>query len=199
MLSLIKHRVNKITELSNLAPGLGAEIDLRSSQGQIILSHDPFQTGDSFADYLKIWAAKKTRGTLILNPKEDQIESQALVLLNECGVTDFFFLDLTIPTTVKLAVREKMGKVAVRVSDYEPVSGALKFKGLAQWIWLDCFAGLPPPPDVISALRGNFKLCLVSPELHGYPSTFLPAFLELAQQADAVCTKVPEAWKGKES
>ena len=195
MLRIIKHRVNMINQLQNLAPGLGAEVDLRSNQGEIILSHDPFLTGDLFADYLKIWASKNNRGTLVLNSKEDQLENRAMELMKKFGITDYFFLDLTTPTNVKLAIREKMEKLAVRVSEYEPIEGALKFLGAAEWVWLDCFSGLPPTPDVITALKGKFRLCLVSPELHGHPRTQLPAFLDLAGKVDAVCTKDPESWK----
>ena len=55
-MEIIKHRINRITELNKLKPSLGAEIDLRSSRGDIILHHDPHQFGDRFRDFIKVWA-----------------------------------------------------------------------------------------------------------------------------------------------
>ncbi len=195
MPSFIKHRINTIAELNALLPGIGAEIDLRTFQNEIILRHDPYGTGDRLADYLDVWASKKDRGTLILNTKEDQLEPRALELLHARGISDFFFLDTTIPSTVKLALKEKMPKIAIRVSDYEPVEAALKFAGLAEWIWLDCFAAKPPSSVTLAALKGKFRLCLVSPELHAHPKELWGPFYAVTSQVDAVCTKDPQAWK----
>ena len=196
MPTLIKHRVNTIAELQILPPKLGAEIDLRSHAKKIILSHDPYQPGDLLSTYLQLWSANQQRGTLVLNTKEDGLETDALVLLKKNGITDFFFLDLSLPTTVKLAARQKMEKVAVRVSEYEPPEAALKFATLAQWVWLDCFSPRPPQAEVIATLRGKFKICLVSPELQSHPPGLLPEFLKLAAQVDAICTKAPHSWQG---
>src|SRR5688572_3880745 len=195
MPSYIKHRINKLSELHELGPGLGAEIDLRTYQDEIILRHDPFGTGDRLEDYLKVWASKKDRGTLILNTKEDQLEPKALELLKREKITDFFFLDTSLPSTVKLAIKEKMPKLAIRVSDYEPVEAAMKFAGRANWIWLDCFSGKPPTAATLSALNGIFRLCLVSPELHAFPPETRGEFYKIAREVDAVCTKDPDGWK----
>ncbi len=195
MPSFIKHRINTIAEVNELGPGLGAEIDLRTYLNEIILRHDPYGTGDSLAGYLKAWAKKKDRGTLILNTKEDQLEAKALEMLRHENITDFFFLDTTLPSTVKLAVREKMPKLAIRVSEYEPPEAALKFAGLADWVWLDCFSGTPPSRATLAALKAKFRLCLVSPELHAYPKEIWGPFYEIASDVDAVCTKDPQSWK----
>ncbi len=195
MPSFIKHRINTIAELNELGPGLGAEIDLRTYREEIILRHDPYGTGDTLGAYLKIWATKKDRGTLILNTKEDQLEPEALALLRANNITNFFFLDTTIPSTVKLAVREKMPKLAIRVSEYEPAEVALKFSGLADWVWLDCFNGKPPSNATLSTLKGKFRLCLVSPELHAYPKENWGPFYQIGRDVDAVCTKDPQSWK----
>jgi hypothetical protein len=186
--------VNTLEDLAALAPGLGAEIDLRTRGDEIVLNHEAFADGLPFAAFLSAWVAGPARGTLILNPKEDGLEGRAVARAEAAGVTDFFFLDLTIPTTVRMAVREGFRRIAIRVSEYEPAEAALRFAGLADWAWLDCFDGVPAPDAVVDALAGRFRICLVSPELEGYPRDRIAAFLPLAARADAVCTKFPSDW-----
>ena len=82
-----------------------------------------------------------------------------------------------------------------RVSEYEPVGTAERFAGLADWIWLDCFDGMAPSPEIVHHLKKSFKVCLVSPELQGYPSDQINQFLPLKSVVDAVCTKVPDRWR----
>lgn len=192
---IIRHRVNDLRDLGDLPAGLGAEIDLRSRGSHIVLSHDPFSSGETLEAFLAAWAAGPARGPLILNVKEDNLDGAALGLLEAHGVTDFFFLDLPGPALVRLAIRERVRKVAVRVSRYEPVEAALVFEGLAEWAWLDCFEGEPPRRDVVEALRGKFRLCAVSPELHARPSDEIERFRWLAGHVDAVCTKHPALWR----
>ncbi len=196
MLKIIRHRVNTVKELAALAPGLGAEIDLRSRGEDIVLNHEPFAEGDKFSDFLKVWVMAK-RGTLILNPKEDGLERRVLEALAALKIEDFFFLDLPHPTIVRLTVKEAVGQVAVRVSEYELVESALKLEKKADWVWLDCFSGQPPSPQVMAALKGKFRLCLVSPELHAFSKETIAAFLHLTPELDAVCTKHPDAWTTK--
>lgn len=193
MLKIIRHRVNTVKELAALPPGLGAEIDLRSRGEEIVLNHEPFQEGDKLGDFLKLWVMAK-RGTLILNPKEDGLERRVLADLAALKIEDFFFLDLPLPTIVRLTVKEHQPKVAVRVSEYEHVDSALTLETKADWIWLDCFSGRPPARAVVTLLKGKFRLCLVSPELHGFGQETIAPFLALAPDVDAVCTKHPDAW-----
>lgn len=193
MMRLIRHRVNTLRELAQLAPGLGAEIDLRSFGEDIVLNHEPFQPGDKLSEFLKVWSMAK-RGTLILNPKEDGLEKWVIPALAAHKVEDYFFLDLPHPTIVRLTVKEGQPKVALRVSAYETVESALTLAGKADWVWLDCFSGQPLSRDVIGALKGKFKLCAVSPELHAFPKENIAAFLPLVPDLDAVCTKHPDMW-----
>lgn len=195
MIRLIRHRVNTLKELAQLTPGLGAEVDLRSRGEEIVLNHEPFQDGDKLADFLKLWTMAK-RGTLILNPKEDGLEKWVIAALAAHKIEDYFFLDLPHPTIVRLTVKEGQPKVALRVSAYETVDSALTLAGKAGWVWLDCFDGKPPSAQVIAALKGKFKLCAVSPELHAFPKENIAAFLPLVPTLDAVCTKHPDLWSG---
>lgn len=195
-MDIIRHRVNLLSDLNQLPEGMGAEIDLRSFGEQIILNHEPFMPGALFGDFLDGWV-KKERGVLILNPKEDGLESQILSLLQQFDVSNFFFLDLTLPTIVRLAVKQGISKIAVRVSEYEPIEGVLKLEGKVEWVWVDSFSGEPTDPILLETLKGKFKTCLVSPELQGFSPDLIPKFRSLIPNISAVCTKHPDRWGWK--
>jgi hypothetical protein len=193
-MKFIRHRVNAISQLPALKPGWGAEIDLRSRGNKIVLCHDPFTDGDGLELFLQQWKAGANRGTLILNPKEDGLEGMVLERLRTHAIEDFFFLDLPLPTVVKLAVRQGMPKVAIRVSEHELLDSALTLAGRVDWAWVDCFSGNPPAIDLIAKLSQSFRVCLVSPELQAFPPAAIERFLPLRSHAAAVCTKHPELW-----
>ena len=193
-MQVIRHRVNTLDGIRGLAPGLGAEVDLRSDADGILLAHDPFVPGDRLDVFLDRWADGTPRGTLVLNPKEDGLERVVMDALAFRGIEDWFMLDLPLPTLVRLAVREGMPRVAVRVSEWEPVEAALAFRGLAKWAWLDSFSGEAPSRETVRALARAFRVCLVSPELQGFPPARIDAFLPLSPDLAAVCTKHPETW-----
>ena len=50
---IIKHRVNSIKGIETTPIDFGVEIDVRSERKELILSHDPFKTGDKLKDWLK--------------------------------------------------------------------------------------------------------------------------------------------------
>ena len=45
-MQIIRHRINHLAELAVLDRRWGAEIDIRSRNGRLILSHDPYKNGD---------------------------------------------------------------------------------------------------------------------------------------------------------
>lgn len=190
---IIRHRVNSRTELDRTDPGLGVEFDVRSRGGRLILAHDPGVDGEDLEPFLE--AAAGQRRLLVFNPKEDGLEDELLRLARRCGVERYFLLDLTLPTLVRLAARQGVREVGVRVSEFEPEEGAMRFKDLAGWVWLDCFKGEPPAPALLRRLRRVFQVCLVSPELQGFPRERIARFTDLAGSVDAVCTKHPEDWR----
>lgn len=193
----IQHRVNKISDLSQVDKDCGVEIDLRSDvsrSAEIHLSHDPWVRGDSFTDWLNEFKSLKIRGPLILNTKEDGLESRILEMLSKANIENYFFLDTTLPTLVKFAIKHKNSKFAVRVSSYESVQAAQSFKGKVDWVWVDCFDGLPLSPEEIKPLKSDFKMCLVSPELQGKSLESISKFKSLVAHVDAICTKSPLSW-----
>lgn len=197
---LIQHRLNSAQALSSASPlAQGCEIDLRSdlgNPGSLHLSHDPWNRGEDFEDWLKVYVTKSLQGPLILNTKEDGLELRVLELLATHSITNYFFLDTTIPTLVKFGKSPHASKFAVRLSKFENLEFVRSFRGQAGWVWIDCFEGVPLSPAVISELK-DFKTCLVSPELQGRGTSQIDEFVEQGSRCTAICTKVPEIWNAK--
>ena len=187
----IQHRVNRIEQLKILPLDYGVELDLRSNGEGLILHHDPFCKGDSFEEYLKHYRHQ----FMILNTKEEGLESAILALLAKYHIRDYFFLDLSLPFLIK-HMNQGLKDIAVRFSEYEPLPFVLNFKEKVKWVWVDCFSDLPLTPALYSKLHPHFKLCLVSPELQGHPLDYIETFKKQLEGCpiDAVCTKRPDLW-----
>ena len=193
-MKIYKHRVNSKSVLETVEPTFGVEIDLRTKSDALILAHDAFAQGELFEDWLSAWNGQP----LILNVKEDALEEKILELLNQYGVTDFFFLDQSYPS-IRRVISMGISKVATRVSDFEDLSTALKSG--SDWVWLDSFSGSwKYLREATKAIEGNGqKSCLVSPELQRSDSgAELEELKTLIRESelhiDAVCTKKPESW-----
>ena len=190
-MKLIKHRINNKKQLKRNDVD-GVELDLRFHNSDIILHHDPFQKGENFEEFLKIFSLN----FIILNIKSEGIEEEVLRLLKKYNVPDYFFLDTSIPFMVKY-INRGWNKFAVRFSEYEPLELALKFKDKVEWVWVDCFTHLPLTTESYTQLKKHFKICLVSPELQGYPNSMIKEFKKQIEgfEIDAVCTKYPDLWR----
>ncbi len=200
-MQFIKHRVNKISDLSQVDPNWGVEIDIRSNvshRDSLHLSHDPWDKGDDFLEWLDEYKRLGIQGPIILNTKEDALENCLLNYLANAGLTHFFFLDTTIPTLVKLCEKGLREHLCVRLSKYEPLENIELFRGKVEWIWLDCFHGNPIFLPV-SFNKGDYKICIVSPELHTGKTENLMYFDQLFSMTDFVCTKHPRQWQERES
>ncbi len=185
----IAHRINELENLRTLPTEYGAEIDLRDRGDRLILVHDPFKDGEDAEPFFAEWK----HGTLILNIKSERIEHRILELMQKYKITDYFFLDSSIPMIVALSrLGEK--RIAVRYSEFESLDTVLKFAGLVDWVWVDCFSHLPLQQKEFRTLKdAGFKLCLVSPELQGRPDDIEPYKQQLERdgvQMDAICTKI---------
>ncbi|MFM8315149.1 MAG: hypothetical protein ACKOA8_12765 [Deltaproteobacteria bacterium] len=196
---LIKHRVNAVKDLNSVEKSWGVEIDLRSKVGQkgaIHLSHDPWVEGDDFEVWLTEFRRLQIQGPIWLNTKEDGLEDRIEELLKKYQMGNYCFLDTVLPTLVKKTHFEEKRRFAIRFSAYEPKEFVECFKDKADWIWVDCFQGKPVAAELVQSLKPHFKVCLVSPELHGHGlKENLSAFLPLYRWADAVCTKEPQVWR----
>lgn len=195
-MNLISHRRNTLAELAATPPQYGVEVDIRSIGERLVIHHDPFVEGESF----DAWIAAYRHGTLILNIKEEGLEARLIALMQQHGITDYFFLDQSFPFLVKWS---KAGehRCAVRVSEYESVESALTLAGKVDWVWVDCFTRFPlSGADAARLQQAGFRLCLVSPELQGRPAdSEIPALRALLAErgivADAVCTKRADLWE----
>jgi hypothetical protein len=184
----IAHRVNELAMLKELPMQYGCEIDLRDRGERLILQHDPFKDGE---DAEPFFAAYK-HGTLILNVKSERIEERVTALLRKYDISDYFFLDSSLPMIVLLSKGGERN-IALRYSEYETIGTVLNFSGKVDWVWVDCFTRLSLDRSDYDRLRqAGFKLCLVSPELQGRPEDIAAYKKQLSDDGiefDAICTK----------
>jgi len=195
-MKFISHRRNTVAELRATDTKYGIEVDIRSDGGRLVIHHDPFAPGEDFED----WITAYQHGTLILNVKEEGLESRLISLMQSLKIGDYFFLDQSFPFLVKWS-RAGEHRCAVRVSEFESVDTALTLAGKVDWVWVDCFTHFSLTGDEATKLKNaGFKLCLVSPELQGRNAEVEIPELALALkerniEAEAVCTKRPDLWE----
>lgn len=195
-MKLISHRRNTVSELLATESKYGIEVDVRSEGDRLIIHHDPFVPGESFDEWINAYQ----HGTLILNVKEEGLESRLIASMQSKGINDYFFLDQSFPFLVKWS-QACEHRCAVRVSEFEPIETALNLAGMVDWVWVDCFTRFPLSEKDARRLKDvGFKLCLVSPELQGRDANAeIPQLASLLKErnilADAVCTKRPDIWE----
>ncbi len=193
-MEIICHRRNTLNQLNSTPYNFGVEVDIRSNGEKLIIHHDPFKKGVEFSK----WISKYNHGTLIVNIKEEGLEDKILFYLNKYQIKSFFFLDQSLPFIIKMS-NNGFSNSAVRVSNYESIETALNFKNKVKWIWVDIFEKFPLDFENYNNLKSaNFKLCLVSPELHQSNTLSIDNLKNSLNKQkilfDAVCTKLPEKW-----
>jgi hypothetical protein len=186
---LIAHRINTLEQLEEISETMPVEFDVRDSNGKCIVEHDPFKLGIP----LDIYLDKCKKRFLIVNIKSEGIEKVVLDMLRLRGIDRFFMLDCTIPVLYKFALQEEH-RFAVRLSEVEPLEFVIHWKDKAEWIWVDCFSKNILTKDLEIKLHSlGFKLCIVSPELHGRPDDikkYSQIIYDLGIKIDAICTKI---------
>lgn len=192
----ISHRVNTVEELKRLPYEYGVEIDLRDEGSDLILSHDPFSSGDRFEEYLKEYH----HGTMILNIKSERIEHKIKTLLDQYQIENYFFLDSSFPM-ISLLSSQGEKRIALRYSEFEGLDTIRAMAGKVDWVWVDCFTLLPINHEIFLELKAlGYKICLVSPELQGRPEdieVYKRQSYDEKIEWDAICTKFYniERWK----
>ena len=188
---IISHRVNTLSDLAAVPTECGVEVDIRDYNGRLCMTHDSFSEGEDLNTFL----AHYCHSQIIFNTKCDGLESEILRLAEKHNVTNYFFLDTALPTLVKLSGRG-IRNAAVRFSEYEPLEFTMRFAGLVDWVWIDCFTHLPLDQQTYSALHSQFRICIVSPELQGHGRSKIAEFRQhlSAMPPDAVCTDFPSDW-----
>ena len=161
-MELIIHRVNSINNLKKISNNFGVEIDIRTQSSNLILSHNPYKSGDKLVDFLDEY----DNGTLILNIKETGIENEVLNLVKErSNIKNFFLLDVEFPY-IQSAIKKGEKRIAVRFSETESIETVKKYQGSLDWVWIDTYSILPINAEN-SLVLNNFKKCLVCPERWG--------------------------------
>jgi NDP-sugar pyrophosphorylase family protein len=194
---MIAHRINKLSELNNVPEFYGVEIDLRDSNGEILVTHDPFTDGIKFEEYLKNYKNK----FIILNIKSEGIEIRVKELLNKYNVSKYFFLDSSFPMICKLIKNHNEKKIAIRLSEYEDIQSLLNIIDYIDWVWVDYIDSVfdekkyPLNKEKYHRIKNKVKLCLVSPELHDIKripniNIFKKYFEENEIKFDMICTKL---------
>ncbi len=187
---IVAHRRNPRRLLDQTPRDHGIEVDIRSCEDGLHIHHDPFARGEDFERWLDGYSHR----LLILNVKEEGLESKLLQLMGERGIEDFFFLDQSFPFLIKTA-RAGEPRCAVRFSEFESIETVMALAGR-----VDCFTRLPLDGPTGARLRAaGFKLCLVSPELQGRPDPDEVAAMRAQLEADgiavdAVCTRRADLW-----
>ena len=191
------HRVNTRNELETIPEDYGVELDIRDNlAGKIYIQHNPFEEGDDFEEYLKIYH----HGIMIINVKSERVELKALELLKKYNVKRYFFLDSSFPM-IKLLLDMGESNVALRYSEFEGMDTIRNMAGKAKWIWVDCFSKMPLLIEhYIEMKMLGYKICFVSPELQGQADKLEKYKKEIAEKGiefDVICTKVYniEKWK----
>lgn len=190
----IAHRVNDPAALRLLPHEFGVEVDIHAYGNRLVVHHDALCDGPDLSDWLNTY----DHAFVILNIKEEGIEQSVLEMVTARGIDRFFMLDLSFPALIKMARRGER-RVALRVSEYETVDSALTLAGQVEWVWIDVFQGFSITAAQHAALKAaGFKLCLVSPELHGRSPDEIDSFRDLMReqglQMDAICTKRIDLW-----
>lgn len=191
---IIAHRRNTVAELQDTPVECGVEVDVRSHGDRLIVQHDPFSDGESFDDWVEAYRHR----TLILNVKEEGLESRLIRLMADRNIEDYFFLDQSFPFLYQTATRGER-RCAVRVSEFESVDTALALAHLIDWVWVDCFTCFPlDSAGWLRLTEAGLRLCLVSPELLGRDAipeirALRHALREWGVEPHAVCTKLAMA------
>lgn len=195
-MQIIYHRRNTVQQLQDTSHHYGVEIDVRSFQDDLILEHDPFTSGTRFESWLENFRHQ----TLIVNIKEEGLETHILALLERYQIENYFFLDQSFPFLIKFA-HQSHRRSAIRISEFESIHTAFQCVQYASWIWLDCFTKFPIDGKQARALQAEgYRLCAVSPELQGQNAkTSISQLAQFLKQEgillNAVCTKHPDIWE----
>lgn len=189
MTIFIAHRTNTVEELQKVPADCGVEIDLRDYDGDLVLQHDPFKSGELFSNYIEFYK----HSLMILNIKSEGIEIRTRELLYSHGIRNYFFLDSSFGMVYKLWQLDEHN-IAARFSEFESLSSVLANKGRLNWVWVDCFTDLYiNRSDYMALKEAKFRLCLTSPDLLGRPQDIQLYRERLERDGmafDAVCAKL---------
>lgn len=148
--------------LAALQQGFGIETDIRDHCGDIIISHDPYISGEVFrlSELFQHYNFLKSSAKLALNIKSSGIGLALQNLIQKFHIENYFVFDMALPDAIYYT---KIGlNVYDRVSEIEP---AILDKMAITGLWIDQFWNNWYPLNQHDNYRGRPR-CVVSPELH---------------------------------
>lgn len=167
---LVPEEKNKIKAFNqSFSLGFGLETDIRDYKQDLIISHDmPFGNEIKLSDFLNLATSYHNDSspiTLALNIKSDGLAAKLKAYLEQYPNLDIFVFDMSIPD---MRAYLKLGiNTYTRVSEIEE---GIFIPGITG-VWLDCFEEkIWYNLEKISTYLDDFKVCIVSLELHGYSS-----------------------------
>ena len=193
MTYIINHRINSLSKLERSPKRFGIEIDVRDYKNKIVLNHEPMTNGLSFEIFLENFKHK----FLIINVKSEGLERIIISMLKEKKIDNYFFLDSTVPTSLKL---NKNINKSLRISDIENINFKSKKINNFNWVWIDYINNIYSikKSHLIYLRKLKIKNCFVSPELidNKISPKKLETFLSKNKIIpDAICTKKPLFWE----
>lgn len=162
---IIIHRVNTIERLQTTDTKYGVEVDIRTYKNRLIINHEPFEDGDELEQYIKQFRHQ----FIILDIKEEGIETRVMEIMEKYNISNYFLLGVT-PPFIYQFINKKVKKMAIRFSEFESIETCENFAGKVEWVWVDTFTKLPLNKDAYRTLSKHFKICLVCPERWGRPN-----------------------------
>ena len=120
------------------------------------------EDGPLFEDWLEHY---KLAGTLVLNVKEEGLETILISLLEKHNIHNYMFLDEPFWYLMNSSRNLKNKNFAIRVSKFESIETALKSRELSDWIWYDYFDDYVNLEDLKKLIDIGYKVIMPSPEL----------------------------------
>ena len=190
---ILAHRVNYMNAeiaATTFASCDGIEFDVRDSHGGLFVTHDAFSMeGQEFREFVTFLNPTKF---YIVNIKCEGIEDVVIETLENVGIRQFFLLDCSIPSIIRLGKKGER-RIAARFSEFESIQTVLCLKPFITWVWIDTFTCLPLSEQILNFFSSHeLKTCLVSPELQKQPekiSEYIHQLQKMGKNLDAVCSK----------
>ena len=111
------HSINNCSLLSDVDYNIGVEIDIRDSNGKLVLGHDPLM--DNYEDLENFLKSLNGR-SVIANIKSERLEKPFIENLNKYSpASDYFFLDSSLSV---IANNGHNLNFASRFSEYESIN-----------------------------------------------------------------------------
>ena len=173
--------------------GYGVETDLRDYREKLVISHNVANEDCvGLEDFFWLYQTCHSKSPLALNVKADGIQVLLEPLLKKYNIVNYFLFDMSIPELVVNANRKL--RFYTRNSDVEK---ECVLYSKANGVWLDAFydENWLTEKVITQHVKHGMKVCIVSPELHGYEYTRVWEMLKgtslYKNELVALCTDIP--------